>query len=77
MLNILFTLVAATFIWLTVRRGATDPVCGMRVDRHAIEHAASAHGRRYFFCSAACRQTFEADPERYAADGGRPAGATS
>ncbi len=32
-LNILFTLVGAALMWLTLRRGATDPVCGMRVDR--------------------------------------------
>jgi hypothetical protein len=32
-LNILFTLAGAALLWLTVRRGATEPVCGMRVDR--------------------------------------------
>ncbi len=67
-LNIVFTLVAAALIGLTMRRGARDPVCGMTVDRAkagTIEH----RGRRYFFCGPGCRAKFEADPERYAATG--------
>jgi uncharacterized protein len=59
-LNVLFTLVAAALVWLTVRRGATDPVCGMTVDRHATEHRVRSGGRTYFFCSERCRGEFEA-----------------
>ena len=46
-----------------------DPVCGMEVDGTALslEH----RGRRYAFCSAHCRQTFLADPGRFAAAGSR------
>src|SRR3954447_4523251 len=51
-LNIAFTLVGAALIWLTVRRGATDPVCRMRVHRYATSHRATFEGRTYFFCSA-------------------------
>ena len=54
-LNIVFTLVGAALLWLTIRRGATDPVCGMRVDRHATAHRAQFDGRTYFFCSDGCR----------------------
>jgi xanthine dehydrogenase accessory factor len=45
---------------------ATDPVCGMVV---AVRGAESAEhgGVAYFFCSAGCRERFEADPARYAA----------
>jgi hypothetical protein len=32
-LNVLATVVFAVLIWLTARRGVTDPVCGMTVDR--------------------------------------------
>jgi uncharacterized membrane protein YraQ (UPF0718 family)/YHS domain-containing protein len=67
-LNIVFTLVAAALFGLTLRRGARDPVCGMRVDRSkapSLEYA----GKRYFFCGPGCRAKFEADPERYAARG--------
>jgi uncharacterized membrane protein YraQ (UPF0718 family)/YHS domain-containing protein len=63
-LNAVFTVVFAALLWLTVRRGATDPVCGMRVDRHTTEHSATVGGRRFFFCSAHCRAEFLAEPER-------------
>jgi uncharacterized protein len=74
-LNALFTLVAAVLLWLTVRRGATDPVCGMRVDRHATEHRASHAGRTFYFCSESCREAFSSDPERYAGLGARTSAA--
>src|SRR5438105_3361188 len=32
-LNVLGVAIFAALFWLTVRRGATDPVCGMQVDR--------------------------------------------
>ena len=32
-LNLFATAVFATLFWLTMRRGETDPVCGMKVDR--------------------------------------------
>ena len=38
-LNIVFTLVAVGLFWLTMRRGARDPVCGMNVDRGKAETA--------------------------------------
>ena len=46
-------------IGLTVRRGATDPVCGMTVDKGSalrLEH----DGHTHFFCSEHCRATFAA-----------------
>jgi uncharacterized protein len=57
-LNIVFTVVAAALLWLTVRRGATDPVCGMRVDRYASEHRLRVNGRTVYFCSEGCREAF-------------------
>jgi YHS domain-containing protein len=54
-------MVAAALLWLTVRRGATDPVCGVRVDRRATKHRAEREGRNYFFCSAHCRREFVAE----------------
>jgi YHS domain-containing protein len=64
-LNILFSVVAAALVGLTLRRGARDPVCGMTVDRGKALSAQHA-GRRYFFCGPGCRDRFEAEPERYA-----------
>jgi len=65
-LNIVFTLVGAALVWLTVRRGYTDPVCGMRVDRYQTQHQTRWEGQTVYFCSAGCLASFEADPERYA-----------
>jgi len=45
---------------------AIDPVCGMTVDPGTASHA-DHDGHRYFFCSAGCRDRFQADPEPYAA----------
>ncbi|MCB8838747.1 heavy metal translocating P-type ATPase [Aurantimonas sp. VKM B-3413] len=55
---------------------AKDPVCGMSVERidarHMVKHKdASGSSQRVYFCSARCREKFEADPERYLGD--RPA----
>jgi uncharacterized protein len=53
-LNVLALAVFGALFWLTARRGATDPVCGMKVDRARAIHA---HG--HFFCSEHCRHAYE------------------
>jgi heavy metal translocating P-type ATPase len=40
-----------------------DPVCGMDVDPATGEHSARHDGRTYHFCSAHCRDRFQAAPE--------------
>ena len=40
---------------------ATDPVCGMRVDP-STSHRAMYRDREYLFCSARCKERFEANP---------------
>jgi uncharacterized membrane protein YraQ (UPF0718 family)/YHS domain-containing protein len=57
-LNFIFTLIAVGLLWLVARRGATDPVCGMRVDRYQTPYRLSRSGRASFFCSADCRARF-------------------
>lgn len=51
----------------SVPAGVNDPVCGMSVNpetaKHHVEHAGTTH----YFCSAACKAKFDADPERYVA----------
>jgi YHS domain-containing protein len=64
-LNIVFTLVGAALVWLTVLRGYTDPVCGMRVDRYQTPHHTRWQEQTVYFCSAGCKERFEATPERY------------
>jgi uncharacterized membrane protein YraQ (UPF0718 family)/YHS domain-containing protein len=63
-LNALGLVVFAGLFTLTMRRGATDPVCGMSVDRGTalcLEH----DGRKFYFCSGHCKDGFEREPERY------------
>jgi uncharacterized protein len=60
-LNLLGTAVFAALFWLTARRGATDPVCGMKVDR-AKAITKERDGRTFHFCSAHCAHTFEQAP---------------
>jgi uncharacterized membrane protein YraQ (UPF0718 family)/YHS domain-containing protein len=74
-LNLLFFGVAAALFTLTLRRGVTDPVCGMTVDRHAGKPTATYGGHTYHFCSEGCRAKFEADPERYVSAAGQTAAA--
>ncbi len=45
--------------------GATDPVCGMRVDP-SIGYAQEYRGVRYRFCSRDCLDKFDATPDQYA-----------
>jgi YHS domain-containing protein len=64
-LNVVGLAIFVALFALTLRRGVTDPVCGMKVDRSralVAEHA----GRTYYFCSQHCLDAFEADPQRYA-----------
>jgi hypothetical protein len=58
-LNLLGVAIFAAMMWLTHRRGVTDPVCGMRVDRdRAVTR--SVDGRTVRFCSEGCAATFAA-----------------
>jgi uncharacterized membrane protein YraQ (UPF0718 family) len=57
-LNVLGLIIFATLFALTRRRGATDPVCGMKVDR-AKALTAERAGHTYCFCSEHCRHAFE------------------
>jgi uncharacterized protein len=66
-LNALATIVFLALFWLTWRRGATDPVCGMTVDRDKAPTTSSAAGTHYF-CSEHCRRSFEEELRRPAGD---------
>jgi len=56
-LNVLATFVFAALFGLTLRRGATDPVCGMTVDKGRALRA-EHDGHTHFFCSEGCRSRF-------------------
>jgi uncharacterized protein len=71
-LNLLGIAIFAALFWLTTRRGAPDPVCGMSVDR-GKGLTATHEGHTYYFCSEHCRSRFVADPEPFVHSNGRRA----
>ena len=44
---------------------ARDPVCGMEIEKADAAAATDFHGAIYYFCSASCKLSFLAEPERY------------
>jgi YHS domain-containing protein len=44
-----------------------DPVCKMDIDEAEAEFHSTYGGRKYHFCSEECKETFDSQPERYAA----------
>jgi uncharacterized protein len=65
-----FAIFAALFA-LTARRGATDPVCGMKVDKAKALRMDFA-GDTYYFCSRGCLHAFETDPQQHTSRGATP-----
>ncbi len=63
-LNLAGVAIFAALFWLTARRGATDPVCGMKVDRGKAVSKQLA-GQTFYFCSEHCLHAFESDPGPY------------
>jgi hypothetical protein len=59
-LNVLGLIIFAALFWLVARRGVSDPMCGMKVDR---SRAVSKEfgGETFYFCSDHCLHAFEAD----------------
>jgi len=56
-LNIVGAAIFVALITVTLRRGATDPMCGMTVDR-AKALRLEEGGRTYYFCGPGCRDRF-------------------
>jgi uncharacterized protein len=57
-LNVLGVAIFAALFWLTARRGATDPVCRMKVDRSKAL-ATDVGGETFYFCSEHCRDAYK------------------
>ena len=56
--NLAGLIVFAALMALSMRRGATDPVCGMRVDRLKALRL-DRDGHTHFFCSEGCLQAYD------------------
>ncbi len=44
---------------------AKDPVCGMDVDPKKAAAQSNHKGQRIYFCAVGCKQSFDANPEKY------------
>lgn len=51
-----------------------DPVCNMEVDEQNAAASSQYKGEDYYFCSQACKQKFDRNPEQYAGQKGQSAG---
>jgi uncharacterized membrane protein YraQ (UPF0718 family) len=69
-LNVLAALVFAALLWLTKRRGVTDPTCGMKVDKAKAVRMDFGE-ETFYFCSEHCLHAFEVDRR---AQPGEPSG---
>ncbi len=50
-----------------VKAVATDPICKMQVDPAKAAGSSSYKGQTYYFCAVSCKETFDKNPEKYAA----------
>jgi uncharacterized membrane protein YraQ (UPF0718 family)/YHS domain-containing protein len=69
--NVLGFAVFTALFALTIRRGATDPVCGMKVDKAKALRMEFA-GDIYYFCAQGCLHAFETDPQQHIRGGTGP-----
>jgi len=70
-LNVLGAAIFAALFYLTFRRGVSDPVCGMKVDRKKA-YVSERDGQSVYFCTEHCQQSFAAEPTAYAGATERP-----
>ena len=47
---------------------AIDPVCKMEVEESKAAATSEYKDKKYYFCSGACKQAFDQDPEKYLAE---------
>jgi YHS domain-containing protein len=45
---------------------AVDPVCKMSVSESQAKYTSVHNEKKYYFCSAACKQEFDKNPGKYA-----------
>ena len=44
---------------------AVDPICKMNVAENDAKYTSVYDGKKFYFCSAACKQQFEKNPQKY------------
>lgn len=53
---------------------AKDLVCGMEVGERIAKHKTQYKGKTYYFCSQACKTTFDKSPAKYTSGQMPPSG---
>ena len=53
---------------------AKDPICGMEVNEKTAKHKTEYRGKTYYFCSPACKTTFDKNPAKHASGQPQPSG---
>jgi len=43
-------------------------ICKMDIDEESTQYRTEYNGKVYYFCSAACKDAFEANPKKYLKD---------
>jgi YHS domain-containing protein len=49
---------------------AMDPVCNMEVEEATAQWISEYKGTIYYFCAPGCKDSFDADPEKYLSGSG-------
>jgi len=49
---------------------AKDPICGMTVDEKSAKFKSEHMSKTYYFCSQACKTTFDKNPAKYISGSG-------
>ncbi|MGO9644286.1 MAG: YHS domain-containing protein [Candidatus Bathyarchaeia archaeon] len=44
---------------------ATDPICNMNVSENQAKYTSVWSDKKYYFCSAACKQEFDKNPTKH------------
>jgi len=47
---------------------AIDPVCKMEVEENKAAATSEYKVKKYYFCAAGCKKTFDQNPEQYLAE---------
>ncbi|MEM4312336.1 MAG: YHS domain-containing protein [Nitrososphaerales archaeon] len=42
-----------------------DPICKMKVDDKKTKLISEYKGKKYYFCSSSCKESFDKEPEKY------------
>lgn len=50
---------------------AKDPVCNMMVDEKTAKYTSDYEGKKFYFCAASCKATFDKNPAKYTGGSGK------